>query len=130
MDRGIGNGEMKMNYEWIDAYCLSKKGVEKDFKVEWDATRYRIRDKMFGMMGGDKEKKPIFTVKLEPSFGEFLRAQYKDIIPGYYMNKEHWNSLYLNGSVPDEVVKEMIDRGYDVLLHSFSKKARQEIAGE
>lgn len=119
-----------MNYEWIDAYCLEKTGVKRDFKVEWDATRYWIQDKMFAMQGGDKENKPIFTIKLEPSYGELLRLQYKDIIPGYHMNKEHWNSLYLDGNVPKEVVMDMIDKGYTVVLNSFSKKARQGILGE
>ncbi|MHB1315042.1 MAG: MmcQ/YjbR family DNA-binding protein [Christensenellales bacterium] len=118
-----------MNYEWIDAYCLLKKGVERDFKVEWDATRYMIRGKMFAMQGGDKENRPIFTIKLEPSYGELLRLQFKDIIPGYYMNKEHWNSLYLSGNVPKEVVMDMIDKGYEAVLNSFSKKDRAMILG-
>jgi predicted DNA-binding protein (MmcQ/YjbR family) len=76
-----------MKYAWMDEYCLAKKGVEKDYKPEWNATRYMIKGKMFVMQGGDKEGKPIVTVKLEPEHGEFLRKQYKDIIPGYYMNK-------------------------------------------
>jgi len=116
-----------MKYEWIDEYCLSKKSVEKDYKPEWQAIRYMIRGKMFAMQGGDKEGKPIITMKLEPMFGTLLRQQYKDIVPGYYMNKEHWNSLYLDGDVPDEIVKDMLDKSYLVLLRSFSKKAQQEI---
>jgi predicted DNA-binding protein (MmcQ/YjbR family) len=117
-----------MNYEWLDAYCQAKKGSEKDFKAEWNATRYMIRGKMFAMQGGDKYGKPIITVKLEPLFGELLRKQYKDIVPGYYMNKDHWNSLYLDGDVPDEVLRDMLDKAYEILLASFSKKAQDEIA--
>lgn len=119
-----------MKYEWLDEYCLSKKGAEKDFKVEWNATRYMIRGKMFAMQGGDKYSKPIITVKLEPLFGELLRKQYKDIIPGYYMNKEHWNSLYLDGDVPDDVLKDMLDKAYNILLASLSKKVQNEITAE
>lgn len=117
-----------MKYEWLDEYCLSKKGAEKDFKLEWNATRYMISGKMFAMQGGDKYGKPIITIKLEPLFGELLRKQYKDIIPGYYMNKEHWNSLYLDGDVPDAVLKDMLDKSYNILLASFSKKVQDEIA--
>ena len=95
-----------MNYPWIDEYCLSKIGVERDYKTEWQATRYMIRGKMFAMQGGDKEGKPIITIKLSPMDGQALRSQFADIVPGYYMNKEHWNSLYLEGSVPDDIVKE------------------------
>lgn len=118
-----------MKYEWFDSYLLAKKGVEKDYKLEWEATRYMIRGKMFAMQGGDKYGKPILTMKLEPAFGSLLRQQYTDIVPGYYMNKEHWNSLYLEGNVPDETVREMLDGSYETLLNSFSKKAREEILG-
>jgi len=111
----------------LDGYCLSKKGVEKDYKLGWDATRYMIKGKMFVLQGGDKEGKPIVTVKLEPTLGEFLRQQFKDIVPGYYMNKEHWNSLYLEGEVPDEVLKDMIDQSYSLVLGSLSKKVQKEI---
>lgn len=79
------------------------------------------------MQGGNKEGKAIITIKLEPSFGALLRSQYKDITPGYYMNKEHWNSLYLDGDVPDEVVKEMLDQAHQIVLHSLSKKVQKEI---
>jgi predicted DNA-binding protein (MmcQ/YjbR family) len=117
-----------MKYNWIDEYCLSKKGVIKDYKPEWDATRYMIKDKMFVLRCGDKEGKPIITVKLEPAHGEFLRQEFKDIIPGYYMNKQHWNSLYLDGDVPDEIVEDMLDRSYNLVLASLSKKLQEEFA--
>ncbi len=118
-----------MHYKWLDDYCKSKKGVQKDFKTEWNATRYMLNGKMFAMQGGDKEGKPIITVKLDPMFGQFLRGQYQDIVPGYYMNKEHWNSLYLEGEVPDEVLKEMLDQAYQIVLNSLSKKIQMEISG-
>ncbi len=116
-----------MDYSWIDGYCLSKKAVEKDYKQEWDAFRYTIKGKMFAMLGGDKENRPIFTLKLEPAFGFALREQYSSIVPGYYMNKEHWNSLYFDGFVPNEVVESMIDNAYNVVLKSLSKKLQKEI---
>ena len=119
-----------MQYDWLDRYLLEKPGAHKDYKPEWDATRYMIRDKMFVMFGGDKTGKPIYTFKLEPDFGQFLRQQYKEIIPGYYMNKDHWNSLYTDGGVPDDIVKEMADRAYKILLASLPRKAQKEITGE
>ena len=117
-----------MKYEWIDAYCLAKKGAEKDYKLEWDADRYMIRSKIFALQSGDKYGKPIISVKLEPLFGEMLRSQYKDIIAGYHMNKIHWNSLYLDGDVPDDTVMKMLDMSYQLVLKSLSKKEQQEIA--
>lgn len=118
-----------MKYEWLDAYWLGKPGVEKDYKAEWEATRYMLRGKMFAMTGGDKHGRPIVTMKLEPAFNELLQRQYKQIVPGYYMNKQHWSSLYVEGDVPDEVVRDMADQAYRVLLASLSKKVQQELSG-
>jgi predicted DNA-binding protein (MmcQ/YjbR family) len=119
----------KIKYEWLDEYCLSCIGATKDFKLEWNATRYLLAGKMFAMCGGDKDDKPIITLKLEPVFGDLLRQQYEHIVPGYYMNKEHWNSLYLDGDVPDDVLKTMIKESHHLILKSLSKKVQKEILG-
>lgn len=116
-----------MKYPWIDEYCLSKQGAIKDFKVEWDATRYLIGGKMFVLQGGDKYGKAIITLKCDPPFGDMLRQQYEHIIPGYYMNKEHWNSVYLDGDVPDEILRDMIDMSYQLVFKSLTKKLQKEI---
>lgn len=116
-----------MNYEWMDAYLLSKKGAVKDFKAEWDATRYLVGGKMFAMQGGDKDHKAIITLKCEPPFGQMLRGQYPDIVAGYYMNKEHWNSVYLDGAVPEDIVKQMMDESYNLILGGLTKKLQKEI---
>lgn len=116
-----------MQYEWMDAYCMAKKGVETDYKEEWAATRYMLAGKMFAMRGGDKDGKPILTMKLDPAFSDYLRREYEEVVPGYYMNKLHWSSLYLEGTVPDEVVRDMIDRSYEALLGGLSKKMQKEI---
>ena len=86
-----------MGYPWLDEYCTAKQGAVRDYKVEWDAVRYLLFGKMFAMRGTEKTGRAIITLKLPPEEGEFLRRQYADIIPGYYMNKQHWNSVYLVG---------------------------------
>ncbi len=118
-----------MQYKWLDDYLRSKKGAEKDYKEEWEATRYMLKGKMFAMQGNHKDGREIITIKLEPSHGQSLRDEYADIIPGYYMNKEHWNSVYLDGDVPADLLQEMIDESYELLLASLSKKTRQEVLG-
>ncbi|MDR1984023.1 MAG: MmcQ/YjbR family DNA-binding protein [Prevotellaceae bacterium] len=119
-----------MKYDFIQEYCLSKKGAEEDYKKEWDAIRYMIRGKMFAMVGNDNLNLPIISVKLEPEYGIELRDKYNDIVPAYYMNKIHWNSLYLNGNVPDEILKKMLDHSYELIFSSLSKKAQKEILEE
>lgn len=119
-----------MTYDWFDEYMLAKPGAERDFKAEWQATRYLIRGKMFCMVGGDKNEKPIITLKLEPAHGDLLRQTYPDVVPGYYMNKEHWNSVYQDGDVPHDVLRQMCDESHGLILASLSKKVQKEILGE
>ncbi len=119
-----------MKYDWTDECFLSQKGASKDFKAEWGWTRYLIHEKMFGAVcydNGDRTKPVYLTLKCEPNESEFLRTQYSDIIPGYYMNKEHWISIKVNGDVPNELVRELIIKSYLLVLKGFSKKAQAEI---
>ena len=72
----------------------------------------------------DKENKPYYiTVQLKPFDGDFLRAQYKDIVPGYYMNKTHWNSIEPDGEVPDDLLKDLLDQSYQLIKEMLRKKA-------
>ena len=117
-----------MKYEWIDEYLLKKPGVTKDFQEEWNWIRYHIGGKMFAAICRDDDDKPYYiTLKTDPLEGEFLRKEYEDIIPGYYMNKVHWNSVKADGNVPDDVVKDLLDRAYTVVFESLSKKKQKEI---
>lgn len=115
-----------MNYPWLDEYLLSKKAVEKDFKVEWQWDRYQIGNKLFAAICYGEDGKQVLTVKCEPEFGTYLRENYNDITPGYYMNKVHWNSVDLNGNVPESIIKDMIEQSYKLVLNSFSKKRQME----
>ena len=120
-----------MKYPWISEYLLAKKGVHKDYKAEWNWDRYLIADKMFAAVCYGEDQQPVYiTLKLDPMEGDFLRQQYEDIIPGYYMNKVHWNSIKADGAVPEDVVKILLDHAYAVLLSGFSKKKRAEILGD
>lgn len=119
-----------MNYPWIDEYLLAKKGVNKDLKVEWNWVRYRLDDKMFAAVCLDDDNNPKYiTLKLEPAEGEFLRKEYEDIIPGYYMDKVNWNSVNPDGTVPDDLLKEMLTKSYHLVLAKFSKKKQAELLG-
>jgi predicted DNA-binding protein (MmcQ/YjbR family) len=118
-----------LNYPWLDKYLLSKKSVEKDFKVEWQWERYQIGNKLFAAICYGENGRQILTVKCEPEFGIYLRENYSDITPGYYMNKVHWNSVDLNGNVPETIIKDMIEQSYKLVLNSFGKKRQIELMG-
>lgn len=119
-----------MRYTWIDAYLLGKPGVTKDHKKEWNWIRYQIGGRLFAAVCLDENDKPYYiTLKLDPEEGDFLRKQYEDIVPGYYMNKEHWNSVKPDGEVPDDLLKDLLDKSYQLVLGGLSKKKQQEILG-
>lgn len=78
---------------------------------------------MFAAICLDDNDKPYYiTLKLEPLEGEFWRKQYEDIILGYYMNKIHWNSVKVDGDVPDDILMDLLEKAYKIVLGSFGKK--------
>ena len=120
-----------MKYGWIDEYLMRKPAVTKDLKREWNWIRYMLGGKMFAAILLDWSGAPYYiNLKLEPAEGELMRAAWPDIIPGYYSNKVHWNSIKPDGDVPDELMKSMLDKSYDLVLHGFSKKRQRELLGE
>lgn len=119
-----------MRYEWIDEYLLAKRSVTKELQADWNWMCYKIGGKMFAAVLLNSENVPYYiNLKLEPEEGAFLREQYPDIVPGYYSNKQHWNSVKPDGAVPDELLKDMLDKSYRLVLKGFSKKRQREILG-
>lgn len=119
-----------MKQDWIDGYIRAKRGVRAEYQREWAAMKYLLGGKMFIMHGGDKEERPILTMKLKPADGLVLREKYPGgVVPGYYMNKQHWNSLYLESAVPEDEAQAMIDMSYRCMLEALPKKTRAEIEG-
>ena len=75
----------------------------------------------------DRNGRPIITLKLEPAFSDMLRSKYEDIVPGYYMNKLHWSTVYLDGNVPQDVLADIVYASYKLVRSSLSKKVQQGI---
>ena len=120
-----------MRYQWINEYLLSMKGASSDFKEEWNWRRYLLGDKMFAAVClNNQGEAQLITLKLEPLEGDFLRQQYEDVLPGYYMNKLHWNSVRADGNVPDDLLKDMLEKSYDLVLSKMTKKKQKELLGE
>lgn len=120
-----------MRYMWLDEYLLKKKGVTKDLQPSWIWIRYHVGGKMFCAICLDEQDKPYYiNLKLEPMEGEFWRGQYEDVLPGYYSNKVHWNSIRPDGMVPDDIFRDMLDKSYWLVLAGFSRKKQREILGE
>lgn len=119
-----------MQYDWLESYCLGKAGAVKEWKAEWECFRYMVGGKMFLMDGSDNNQRPILTLKLEPLHGELARREYgADVEPGYYMNKEHWNSISRTGAVPDDMLRSYIDESYRLIFGTLTKKLQKELEG-
>ena len=114
-----------MRYDWLDAELLRWPGVTKDFKAEWNWTRYMVGGKLFCAICHDGAGGDVYiTVKLEPLRGEFLRGQFADVIPGYYLNKTHWNSVRTAGSLPEDILRDMLAESYRLVAAGLPKRTR------
>ena len=122
-------GNRPVRYDWLDEELLRLPGVTKDLKPEWNWTRYMVGGKLFCAVCHDDAGRDVYiTMKLEPLRGEFLRGQFPgDVIPGYYMNKLHWNSVRPEGSLPEELLREMVMESYRLVSASLPKRVRTEL---
>lgn len=124
---------MMNHYPWLDQYLLSKPGVTKDLKIEWDWLRYQVGGKLFAAtcQPGEAYKgydcRELVTLKCEPLLAEALREEHADIIPGFYMDKRNWNSVFLDGTVPEDVLRDLCDRSYQLVFSKLTKKLQKEI---
>lgn len=123
------------NYEWLDAYLLNKPGAQKDYKAEWEWFRYLVRGKMYAAVCTPGPEHPAYgnrsmvLLKCDPELAVLFRQQYPDVIPGFYCNKEHWNSVYLDGNVPADTLRGMCDASYALVCKGLTKKVQRELAG-
>ena len=119
-----------MKYTWLNEYLLAKRGVTRDLQEDWNWIRYQIGGKMFAAVLLDGQDMPYYiNLKLDPLEGELMRKQYPDVIPGYYSNKQHWNSVKADGEIPDDLLKTWLDRSYHLVLKGFSRQKQREIIG-
>ncbi len=119
-----------MRYEWINDFLLAKRGVTSDFQPAWKWIRYHVGGKMFAALCMDDSGEPYYiTLKADPVQSELFRAQYADIVPGYYMDKRNWISVKPDGHVPDDLLRDLLSDAYTLVLRGFSKKRQREILG-
>lgn len=118
-----------MNLETFYEYCLSKKGVTQHFPFDKDTLVFKIGGKMFALSSLLQWEKgePSVNLKCNPDYALELRAQYGDVQPAFHMSKVHWNTVVINGEVPDKFVKELIDDSYILVFKSLTKNTQNEI---
>jgi predicted DNA-binding protein (MmcQ/YjbR family) len=118
-----------MNLQQLREYCLAKPGVEETTPFGPDTLVFKVAGKMFLLTGF--EYSPVqFNVKCDPEKVTDLRERYACVQPGYHMNKKHWNTIIVDGSVPVKLVKEWIDDSYALVVEGLSKKERALLDGK
>jgi predicted DNA-binding protein (MmcQ/YjbR family) len=103
-----------MNIETLRNYCISKPDTEETLPFGPDTLVYKVNSKMFLLIGLDND--PLqFNVKCNPDKALELREEYPCVLPGYHMNKKHWNTVIVDGSVSSKQLKEWIDDSYELV---------------
>lgn len=110
----------------LKAYCLAKPGSSAGYPFGEGALVFKVLDRMFGLIS--EEAAPLrINLKCDPDDALALRKQYEAILPGYHMNKKHWNTLVLDGSLPERLVHELIDHSYDLVVKKMSQAQQRSL---
>jgi len=118
-----------MNIESLQQYCLAKKAVTEELPFGPDNLVFKVAGKMFLLASLDAD--PLqFNVKCDPDEAEQLRDRFSSVLPGYHMNKKHWNTVIVDGSVSDKQLYQWIDASYNLVFESLPKKTKQEISSD
>lgn len=115
-----------LNLQQLKKYCLSKKGVYEDFPFDDETLVFKVGSKMFALTNIN-EKELKVNLKCDPMMAQDLRREYVAIKPGYHMNKIHWNTVEIDGSIDDKIIEMLIDISYDLVFKGLKKKEREEI---
>ena len=111
-----------MDIEKLREYCLAKNGVTESFPFDNDTLVFKGKNKIFCLV--DLRSSLRINLKCPPDKAVEYREEYNEIIPGYHMNKKHWNTVDLEGTLVDSFILEMIDESYKLVKDTLSKKDR------
>lgn len=115
-----------MNFGQFHAHCSALPGAEETFPFDESVLVFKVGGKMFALTNVDTLPFRI-SLKCDPDRAIDLREEYEAVQPGYHLNKAHWNTVELDGTIPDHEVREWIDHSYGLVLAGLTKKARAAI---
>jgi predicted DNA-binding protein (MmcQ/YjbR family) len=101
-------------------YCLSKPGVSEGTPFVPEVLVFKVGGKMFALAALD-EMPPTVNLKCDPELALDLRDRYQEVRPGYHMNKKHWNTVEIEGGIPDLELRKMIDHSYELVIKRLPK---------
>jgi predicted DNA-binding protein (MmcQ/YjbR family) len=114
-----------VNLESYRSYCLAKKGVTEEFPFGENVLVYKVMGKMFALT--DLVDFESVNLKVEPEKGAGLQEQYASVQPGYHMNKKHWITVLMDGSIPDKLIKQWTEDSYQLVVSGLTKKQKSAL---
>ncbi len=117
-----------MDIESLRLHCISKPGTTEEFPFDNDTLVFKVMGKIFALVS--LEKGDSINLKCDPEYALELREQHpEDVIPGYHMNKKHWNTVYLHTGLREDFIRALIDHSYERVVAGLPKKVREELEG-
>jgi|TARA_R100000789_G_scaffold99851_1_gene107695 predicted DNA-binding protein (MmcQ/YjbR family) len=119
-----------MHIEQLRDFCITKKGVTEHFPFDEVTLVFKVMNKMFALTSLDNWEKsePKINLKCSPKKAQELREEFEGINPGWHMNKRLWNTVTINSAdVSDDLVFELINHSYDLVVQGLTKKAQKEL---
>lgn len=115
-----------MNVESLRTHCLKLKGAEECLPFGPDTLGFKVGGKIFALVGLENAER--VNLKCDPERSIDLRERYpKQVIPAYHMNKKHWNTVYFSGPMSEELMLELIEHSYELVVRSLSRVKREEL---
>jgi predicted DNA-binding protein (MmcQ/YjbR family) len=115
-----------MNPVELRDHCLAFAGAQETFPFGAETSVFKVTGKMFALSRLGAESLRV-SVKCEPELAEALRETHAAVIAGYHLNKRHWNTLILDGSLPDQTIREMIEDSYDLVVSRLPRADRRAL---
>ncbi|SDB99751.1 Predicted DNA-binding protein, MmcQ/YjbR family [Paenibacillus sp. UNCCL117] len=116
-----------MNHEKITAHALSKPGTRMRYPFDPELPVLFVGDKMFALLGTTSGV-PSINLKADPETVWLTRETYPGtVLPGYHMNKKHWNTVVLNGTLSDDIVLDMLEESYQLVRRKLTKAVKEEL---
>ena len=118
-----------MDADALRALCLGFPGAEETYPFSPEITVFKVSGKIFAIARLDQDP-PRISLKCEPELAVHLRADHAAITPGYHLNKRHWNTVAVDGSIEDPLLRNLIEDSYDLVVSSLSKAKQRELGWE
>src|SRR5512133_594658 len=115
-----------MTYEVLAELLLSRKGAVEDYPFGPAVAVFKVAGKMFAIVALGEAPLQL-SLKCDPVEADFLRSMFAAIRPGYHLNKQHWNTITLDGSVPEELILKMINSSYALVVKGLCRAEREQL---